>query len=198
MLAIGLTGGIGSGKSTVAEHFRQHGVPVFDADVICRDLVEPGEPALAEIVARFGAGIIDQDGRLDRESLREDVFSDEHKRLALEAILHPRVHAQMRTGLQTLDAPYALLMIPLLVEGGRNDLVQRILVVDLPESEQIARVSHRDGLSEDQVRAIMAAQASREQRLAVADDVIDNRGDPGDLAGQVNALHQRYLQLAGC
>lgn len=196
MLRIGLTGGIGSGKSTVANLFAARGVPVIDADAIARELVEPGQPALADIVAEFGADMRDAQGRLDRARLRARVFDDPSQRKRLEAILHPRIHAVMaeRTAAQT--APYVLLVIPLLFEADQRDLVDRVLVVDVPVETQRARVSARDHLPPAQIDALLAAQWSREQRLAHADDVIDNGGDAAILETQVDDLHRRYLQQA--
>lgn len=197
MLRIGLTGGIGSGKSTVANLFAAHGVPVIDADVIARELVEPGQPALAEIVAAFGADMLDAQGRLDRAKLRARVFDDPSQRKRLEAILHPRIHDLMaeRTAAQT--APYALLVIPLLFEADQRDLVDRVLVVDAPAETQRARVSARDRLPPAQIDAMLAAQWDRQRRLDHADDIIDNSGDAAALERQVDALHCRYLDLAG-
>lgn len=196
MLRIGLTGGIGSGKSSVAELFAARGVPVIDADMIARELVEPGQPALAEIVAAFGTDMLDPQGRLDRARLRARVFDDKHQRERLEAILHPRIHTVMAERAAAQTTPYVLLVIPLLFEAKQRDLVDRVLVVDVPMELQRARVSVRDHLPPEQIDAILAAQLSREQRLAGADEVIDNSGDAADLERQVDALHQCYLQLA--
>ena len=196
MLRIGLTGGIGSGKSTVAELFAARGVPVIDADVIARELVAPGQPALAEIVASFGTDCIDAEGRLDRARLRARVFDDAAQRERLEAILHPRIHAVMAERAAAQSTAYVLLVIPLLFESGQRDLVDRVLVVDLPVELQRARVSARDHLSDAQIDAIFAAQVQRDQRIDGADDVIDNSGDAAALERQVDALHQRYLALA--
>lgn len=193
MPVIGLTGGIGSGKSTVAELFARHGAAIIDTDVIARRLVEPGTPALAEIRAAFSDAIVDADGRLDRTALRERVFADAAARKRLEAILHPRIRVEVERALADVRAPYVLIVIPLLVEtGGYRDLLDRVLVVDCPESLQIARVMARNGLSRDAVDAIMASQASRAERLAAADDVIENAGSSPALARAVADLHQRY------
>ena len=196
MLIVGLTGGIGSGKSTVAERFAARGVPCIDADQLTRDLVEPGEPLLERLVATFGEGILDAQGRLDRRRLRERVFADPVERRRLEALMHPAVYAAMRERIAALDAPYCLLVIPLLVETGAQSRVHRVLVVDVDEATQRARTAARDGVSPEQVDAILASQASRAERLAAADDVIDNGGDRDALEARVEALHHRYLALA--
>lgn len=196
MLRIGLTGGIGSGKSTVAALFAARGVPLIDTDVIAHELVEPGQPALAEIAARFGAELLDGAGRLDRARLRERVFADAGQRKALEAILHPRIHAELERRLALVKAPYALVIIPLLFEAGWRDRVDRVLVVDVPVAVQRSRVAARDRLATEQIDAILAAQASREQRRAGADDLIDNSGEPSALEAQVDRLHREYLAMA--
>ena len=196
MLRIGLTGGIGSGKSTVAELFAARGVPVIDADAIARELVEPGQPALAEIVASFGTDCIDAEGRLDRARLRERVFNDAAQREHLEAILHPRIRAVMAERTATQSTAYVLLVIPLLFESGQRDLVDRVLVVDVPVELQRARVSARDHLTDVQIDAILAAQVQRNLRINGADDVIDNSGDAAGLERQVDALHHHYLLLS--
>jgi dephospho-CoA kinase len=197
MLRIGLTGGIGSGKSTVAGLFAARGVPVIDADVIARELVAPGQPALVEIIAAFGAEMVNADGQLDRARLRERVFNDAAQRERLEAILHPRIRAVMAERAAAQSTTYVLLVIPLLFESGQRDLVDRMLVVDVPVELQRARVSARDHLSDAQIDAILAAQLSRDQRIDGADDVIDNSGDAAALERQVDDLHRRYLQLSG-
>jgi dephospho-CoA kinase len=198
MLRVGLTGGIGSGKSTVADGFASHGVPVIDTDVIARDLTAPGGAALAQIRAAFGDGVMQVDGTLDRAALRRRVFADSAARRQLEAILHPRIRQAVEEALATLTAPYALIVIPLLVEaGGYRDLLDRVLVVDCPEDVQIARVMARNGFTRDEVAAILAAQAGRAERLAAADDVIVNTGSPEGLRAEVAALHRRYQALCG-
>lgn len=196
MLRIGLTGGIGSGKSTIANLFAARGVPVVDADAIARELVEPGKPALAEIVAAFGGDVVDAQGHLDRARLRARVFDDAHLRKRLEAILHPHIHAVMAERAAAQTTPYVLLVIPLLFEADQRGLVDRVLVVDVPTETQRARVSARDHLPPAQLDAILATQLDRQQRLARADDVIDNSGNAADLERQVDALHRHYLELA--
>lgn len=193
---IGLTGGIGSGKTAVSDRFAQHGVPVVDTDQLARELVEPSQPALAEIVAYFGLDCLDDYGQLHRTRLRERVFADSTGRRRLEAILHPRIRKLSQERIAALTAPYCLAVIPLLAETGMTDWLDRILVVDVPEAEQIRRVMARDQIDEIQARRILAAQASRAQRLALADDVIENIGDLEQLDRQIAALHQRYLTWA--
>lgn len=198
MLKIGLTGGIGSGKTTVANYFAALGVPVIDADQIARELVSPGRPALQAIVNSFGPAVLDSAGHLDRARLRAMVFGAEARpgqRQLLESILHPLIRAEMQRRAQAMTARYGLLSIPLLVEGGQTDQVERILVVDAPEAMQYQRVRQRDNtLSEAEITAILRAQASRRQRLAVADDVIVNDADLENLRQQVLTLHQFYQE----
>jgi len=197
MFTVGLTGGIGSGKSTVADCFAAHGVPVIDTDVIARDLTAPGGATLDAIRAVFGETVMQADGTLDRAALRRRVFADSAARRQLEAILHPRIRQRVRRTLATLTAPYALIVIPLLVEtGGYRDVLDRVLVVDCPEDVRIARVMARSGLTHDEVKAILAAQAGRAERLAAADDIIVNTATLAALRAEVAALHQRYLALA--
>jgi dephospho-CoA kinase len=197
---VALTGGIASGKTTVAERFAALGVPVIDTDLIARQVVEPGEPALAQIVAAFGPGVLDADGRLDRRRLREIIFADATARRRLEAILHPAIRAEMECQSRAAGGPYQLLVIPLLAEGGRRDHVDRVLLVDVPEAVQVERLMRRDGVSREQAAASLGAQATRAARLAIADDVLTNTGRAEDLDEQVAALHARYLGLAaaGC
>ncbi|MEW5966888.1 MAG: dephospho-CoA kinase [Pseudomonadota bacterium] len=197
MFTVGLTGGIGSGKSTVADLFSALGVPVIDTDVIARQLTAPGGEALDDIRAAFGASLIQPDGGLDRAAMRRLVFGDVAARSRLEAILHPRIREAVRRALAALEAPYALVVIPLLVEtGAYRDLLDRVLVVDCPEALQIERVMARSGLAREDVEAILAAQATRAQRLAEADDVIDNTRSLDALRAAVATLHARYLALA--
>jgi dephospho-CoA kinase len=199
MLHIGLTGGIASGKSTVAERFAQQGVTVIDADQVARDVVEPGQPALNAIVERFGTQVLTATGELDRRQLREQVFADTGARKLLEAILHPAIRERMRDAVQACadrGDTYCISMIPLLVETGQSGHMDRVLVVDVDEQVQLERVMHRDDCDASQAAAILASQATREQRLSIADDVIDNRGNLDDLIAQVDRLHQQYLALS--
>jgi dephospho-CoA kinase len=193
---VALTGGIASGKSTVAGMFAALGVPVIDTDLIAREVVEPGRPALASVVDAFGPEVLALDGSLDRRRLRDRVFADSGQRRRLEAILHPAIRVEMERQSQAAGGAYQLLVIPLLAEGGRRDHVDRVLLVDAPESAQLERLMRRDGSTREQAEAALRAQASRAQRRAIADDVLDNTGDPAALRAQVAALHERYLALA--
>jgi dephospho-CoA kinase len=195
-LRIGLTGGIASGKSTVTQRFAELGVPVIDADVAARRVVEPGTPGLAQVVERLGARVL-ADGQLDRRALRNLIFKDSSLRQALDAILHPLIRAEMEREAARAQGPYVILAIPLLVEGGGSDKrVDRVLVVDADETLQIQRLRARDGSSEQQARAILASQASRTARLEQADDVLLNTGTVAELRQAVDRLHEQYLQLA--
>ena len=173
-LVVGLTGGIGSGKTTVADGFSKLGVPVIDADQLAHELVEPGQIALDEIISTFGAEALTTDGRLDRDYMRQQIFSDPARKSQLETILHPKIRQHIRALLSDIRTPYCIVVIPLLLETRQTDLVDRILVIDLPEKEQLIRVAARDGLSDNAIMAIMASQADRNTRLAAADDVIVN------------------------
>jgi dephospho-CoA kinase len=196
-LRIGLTGGIASGKSTVTQRFAELGIPVIDADVASRSVVEPGEPGLARVVERFGPQVLDAEGRLDRRALRSVIFNDSAARQALEAILHPLVRADMERQAAAAQGPYVVMAIPLLIEGGNpHQRVDRVLVVDADEALQIQRVQMRDGASPEQARAILASQASRTSRLAAADDVLSNSGSVAELRQGVDLLHEQYLQLS--
>jgi dephospho-CoA kinase len=196
MLRIGLTGGIGSGKTTVADMFADHGVPVIDADEIARALVAPSQPAYDEIIEAFGRDVVDDDSNIDRDKLRQLVFDDTQRRQELEAILHPRVRTEIHHQSLELDAPYCVIVIPLLIEAEQLDLVERVLVVDLDEEKQVQRVGARSGLSDAEVRKIIAAQIKRSERLRHADDVIENNADLASLKAQIERLHRRYLALA--
>lgn len=195
-LRIGLTGGIASGKSTVAERFRELGVPVIDADEAARRVVAPGEPGLEALVLRFGQSVLTPHGELDRRALRERIFADEAQRRELEALLHPLIRADMERAAGAASGPYVVLAIPLLIEGGPRQDIDRILVVDVDEATQRVRLTARDGTSEAQATAILSAQASRAQRLAAADDVLSNTGNIEALRREVDRLHERYLALA--
>ena len=196
MLRIGLTGGIGSGKTTVADMFANHGVPAIDADEIARALVAPYQPAYDEIIEAFGRDIVDGDGNIDRDKLRRLVFDDTQRRRELEAILWSRVRTEIHHQSVELDAPYCIIVIPLLIEADQLDLVERVLVVDLDEEKQVQRVGARSGFSEAEVGKIIAAQIERSERLRHADDVIENNAGMASLEAQVEKLHRRYLALA--
>jgi dephospho-CoA kinase len=196
---VALTGGIASGKSTVADLFAALGVPVIDTDVIAREVVEPGRPALTQVIETFGSEVLGSDGRLDRRRLRERIFADPDAKRRLEAILHPAIRVEMERLSRAADGPYQVLVIPLLTEGKRRDHVDRVLLVDVPEKLQIQRLVSRDGVSQEQAQASLNAQATRAERLAMADDIVRNTGRPEDLRENIEALHERYLQLAaGC
>jgi dephospho-CoA kinase len=196
---VGLTGGIGSGKSTVAELFAVLGVLVVDTDVIAHELTGPQGAAMPEIAAVFGDSVVLAGGGLDRAAMRRLVFSDPSARARLQDILHPMIRRQSEARcLSASGAPYVLLVVPLLLEsGGYRQRVDRILVVDCDEAVQISRVMTRSGLTEIEVRAIMATQASRAERLAAADDVLENAQRLDNLRARIGAMHQRYLELAG-
>lgn len=195
---LGLTGGIGSGKSAAADHFAQLGVHLVDADQVARWVVEPGRPALGRIVDRFGAQILQDDGTLDRAALRARIFQVPEERQWLEQLLHPLIRTEMRQALEQGRSPYAILVSPLLVESAaQRQMSQRVLVVDVPEQVQIERTVQRDQVSEEQVRAILQAQASREERLRHAHDVLVNDRDLAWLQRQVERLHDFYLTLQG-
>lgn len=196
-LRIGLTGGIASGKSTVARRFTELGVPVIDADESSRFVAAPGQPGLEQVVQRFGPGVLSPEGELDRRALRHLIFADPGKRRDLEAILHPLIRADMERRTAGAVGPYLVMAIPLLVESGARDRVDRILVVDADEAAQLERLTARDAVSLEQARAILAAQASRESRLKAADDVLVNAGTVPQLRDAVDRLHERYLRLAG-
>ncbi len=193
---VGLTGGIGSGKSAVSERFEALGIRVVDADIASRVVVEPGRPALKAIEEHFGADVIAADGTLDRAALRKLVFEDESERRWLEQLTHPLINAYMNEELAAAASPYAILAHPILIETGRQTSCDRVLVVDVPEALQVSRTMARDDNPEAQVRAIMAAQASREERLAAADDVIVNDQGLEHLDAEVARLHAKYLALA--
>jgi dephospho-CoA kinase len=194
---VALTGGIGSGKSSVAEAFARRSVAVVDTDVIAHELTAPGQPATRAIAEAFGPQYLTAEGALDRGRMRERVFSDAQARRQLESILHPCIRAEALSRIAAADAPYVVLVVPLLVEtGAYRDTAARVLVVDCPEALQVERVVRRSGLAADAARKIMAAQAPRSERLAQADDVLVNDGDLAALDAAVEGLHRRYLALA--
>ena len=194
---LGLTGGIGSGKSAAAKHFASLGVHTVDADHAARWVVEPGRPALAKIAEHFGTQVLQSDGQLDRAALRQEIFREPEQRLWLEALLHPLIGQEISNNLALAESPYAILVSPLLIESGQHQLTQRILVVDTPESLQMQRTIARDQVSEQQVQAILQVQASREQRLSKAHDVLVNDQDLSWLESEVRRLHDFYLNLRG-
>jgi dephospho-CoA kinase len=194
-MRVGLTGGIASGKSTVARLFADHGVPVIDTDAVAREVVMPGEPALDEIRSAFGDEVFHSNGALDRRAMRKLIFADQGRRQALEAILHPRIGRETLKQAAAAGGHYQLIVVPLLVESPLRRAMDRILVVDCDENTQIQRLLARDAESEQQARRILAAQSSREERLAIADDVISNDGDLEATKSQVDALHQRYCDI---
>ncbi len=196
-LLVALTGGIASGKSAVADRFAQLGVPVLDTDRIARDIVEPGTPTLAKLVEAFGPDILDSEGRLNRRRMRERVFANPDDRARLNAITHPAIRAELARRSASAGGAYQVHVIPLLVETGRTRDYDRVLVVDCPREVQIQRLMARDGATAEQAEAILAAQATREQRLAVADDVIVNTGTLDELYQRVDELHRKYLSEAG-
>jgi dephospho-CoA kinase len=193
---VGLTGGIGSGKSTVSDMFSDLGVPVLDADVIAHALTAPGQPALQQITRIFGEDILDQSGQLKRKLLGNIVFSDKSLKLKLEGILHPLVFQEMDNMLENLDTAYCILSIPLLIETGATDRVDRVLVVDIPESQQLERVCKRDGISPEQAAKIINSQISRADRVRIADDILTNDGSLEQLAEKISLLHDKYLEAA--
>jgi dephospho-CoA kinase len=195
MFVVGITGGIGSGKTAVTNLFAELGITIVDADLCSRIVVEPGRPALTEIVEHFGPAMLQPDGTLDRAAMRKRVFANPDDRRALESITHPRIGEEIRKQLREAASPYVILVSPLLIEGNQHELCDRILVVDAPESTQLQRTMQRDSNDAEQVKRIIASQASREQRLARASDVIENTGTLDELRTKVAALHQHYLSL---
>ena len=193
---IGLTGGIASGKTTVANLFAELGVTVIDTDQLARDVVEPGTPALARIVSAFGPEMLEPTGRLDRRRMRDRVFAHPEDRKLLESITHPAIRAELARRSASAQGPYQMHVIPLLIEGGSRAGLDRVLVVDCPTENQLGRLIQRDGSTVEQARQILGAQATREQRLSAATDVITNSGDLAALKPQVQALHELYLALA--
>lgn len=193
---VALTGGIGSGKSTVANAFAELGINVVDADVIARQVVKPGSPALKAIAERFGAEMILADGSLNRRLLREHIFASPRDKSWLNGLLHPLIHQQTQQEMAQATSPYVLWVVPLLVENELYRKADRVLVIDVPVETQILRTMQRDGVTREHAENILAAQATREARLAVADDVIDNNGAPDAIASDVARLHTAYLEYA--
>lgn len=196
MITIGLTGGIGCGKSTAANIFEELDIPVIDADIIAHNIAEPGQPTLDIIFQTFGQHLQMPDGSLDRAALRDHIFKNPDKRHQLEAIMHPVISKQMIEIRTTLNTPYCLMVIPLLIEAKQEDMVDRILIVDCSEASQKQRVLNRPGMSESQLQQILAAQLTRQTRLSAADDIIKNDGDILSLREQVSNLHALYLTLS--
>lgn len=194
---LGLTGGIGSGKSAAAQCFAELGIHTVDADHAARWVVEPGRPALARIVEHFGSGVLQASGELDRGALRKLIFEDADRRLWLEALLHPLIRQEIAADLARAQSPYAILVSPLLIESGQYQTVQRVLVIDAPQALQIERTMRRDGSSSEQVQAILKAQTQRDDRLSHADDVLVNDRDQAWLKSEVERLHHFYLTLNG-
>ncbi|MDT8427730.1 MAG: dephospho-CoA kinase [Pseudomonadales bacterium] len=197
LFVLGLTGGIGSGKTAASDLFASQGITVVDADLVSRQVVTPGSPALLSIAAHFGADILLPDGSLDRKSLRARIFSRPEDKHWLESLLHPLIQAEIGRQIEQADSPYVILSSPLLFETGQDRMVDRVLLIDVPESIQRQRTSARDEISNEAVDRIMATQLSREQRRAQADDILVNDRDLQHLAAQVKTLHHHYLQLAG-
>ncbi|MCV3287381.1 dephospho-CoA kinase [Aeromonas media] len=197
MYVVAITGGIGSGKTTVANQFAALGIEVVDADLIAREVVAPGTPALAAITSHFGPEILTEQGLLDRRVLREQIFSDPAAKSWLNALLHPIIRSEMLRQCAAVSSPYCLLVVPLLVENRLTGLADRVLVIDVDEATQIERTCRRDGVSREQAQAILASQASRSERLAMADDVLDNQsGTTETIRARILALHETYLAFA--
>lgn len=195
-MVIALTGGVASGKTAVSDRFAELGVPVVDTDVIAREVVAEGSGGLAAIEAAFGAEMITAERTLDRAALRRKIFDEPGARTRLEDILHPRIAEEARRRLHELDAAYAILVVPLLVESGLFSDAERVLVVDVPAAVQIQRLMQRDGSTQQQAEAMLAAQASREERLVRADDVVENTGTLAELEARVDELDQKYREIA--
>ncbi|MBY5269036.1 dephospho-CoA kinase [Spiribacter salinus] len=195
-MVIALTGGIAAGKTQVSDRFAARGVPVIDTDQLAREVIAPGTEGLAAVRSTFGEAIMNADGTVNRQALSERIFADADARRKLEAITHPRIRARVSAALRELEAPYALVVIPLLAETGWQDLADRVLVVDAPASLQRARLMQREQIDADQAARRLASQASREQRLAIADEVIDNTATPEALDDAVSALDRQYRAIA--
>ena len=196
MRVVGLTGGIGSGKTAASDHFKSLGITIVDADEVSRQVVEPGTPALTKIAEHFGPQVLYDDNSLDRRALRNIVFNQPEEKKWLEQLLHPLIGIETFRQLQSSQSPYTIFVSPLLIEIGQDKMTQRILVIDAPESEQVSRTVARDDTDNESVKAIMKSQASRSERLKKADDILLNDGSLEDLQEKVEALHRTYLQLA--
>lgn len=193
---VGLTGGIACGKTTASNYFAEQGIEIIDADIVAREVVAPGEPALTEIAARFGDEMLDSDGALDRNKMRDLVFSDDSKRKQLEAILHPRIRQRLRDQLEKATGPYVIFSVPLMFESGLNQLTDRVLVIDVSPEVQRQRLIERDGSSTQQVNAIINAQMPRDERNRRADDIVDNSTGLEAFLAQLAVKHAHYLQLS--
>ena len=196
MITIVLTGGIASGKTAVSDGFARLGVPIIDTDLIAREVVEPGQPALDRITEVFGDDFLTSEGQLDRLKMRQAIFSDPDHKALLEAILHPVIAEEVARNVKELDSPYCILVVPLYAQSSAYASIDRVLVVDVKEEVQIERVMARDQISKNQAKSILSAQTSRQDRLALADDVIDNSGGLNGLQDKVEALNSNYLKLA--
>ena len=195
VLRIGLTGGIGSGKTTACEIFTELGVPVIDADIIAHELVKPGMPALEEIIRIFGKEVISGDGTLDRKTLRDKIFANNDDRKKLENILHPAVYNEISVQVENINSRYCIISIPLLLETSASKTVDRILVIDVPREQQLERASNRDNTNKNDINAIIDSQISRKDRLSAADDIVDNKGDINDLRKRICDLHEFYSNI---
>ena len=195
VLKIGLTGGIGSGKSTACEIFSEFGVPVIDADIIAHNLVKPGMPVLQAIINEFGEGIVTKDGSLDRKKLRDQIFTNETDRKKLENILHPAIYNEIAHETEGIHSKYCIIALPLLLETGASKIIDRILIINAPGELQLSRASIRDNVSKSDIEAIMHSQTSPDDRLAAADDIVNNDGDIDNLRRQICDLHRFYTSI---
>ncbi|MFL0810600.1 MAG: dephospho-CoA kinase [Agarilytica sp.] len=196
MFCVGLTGGIGSGKTTVTDLFHDHGITIVDTDVIAREIVEPGSESLIKIATHFGPNILTKDGSLNRKALRDIIFSSPEEKLWLESLMHPIIREKARSDLKKATSPYVILSSPLLLESPDRDLANLKCIIDVTQEQQIERTAQRDGVNEAQIRKTIATQIPRGERLKAADDIIDNSGSVEETQKQVNQLHQKYLQLS--